>query len=71
MEGVDDFFVGVGEDYAILHVSFYTMDEKGLESVFHVSGVGWGGDKILRWTSGLENSGKKLCGDQGEGVMYG
>ena len=47
MVGTDGFFVGVGVDYAILHVGFYAMDEKGLDSVFHVSGAGWGGDKVV------------------------
>ena len=69
--GADGFFVGIGGDYAIIHIGFYTMDEKELESVFHVSWSGWGGDQVVQWMSGLEDSGKELCEEQGEGVVYG
>ena len=46
------------------------MDE-GLERVFHVCRAGWEDDKVVQWMSVLEGSGKKLCGEQGEGVVYG
>ena len=48
VEGADGFFVRVGGDYAILHVMFYMLDEKGLESIFNVSDAWWGSDKVVR-----------------------
>ena len=34
-------------DYAILHIGFFATDEKGVESVFHISGAWWGRDKVV------------------------
>ena len=44
-------------------------DDKGLEKAFHVSWAGWGGDQVVRWMSGLEGSGKEMCGELGEGAV--
>ena len=50
-------------------VRLYSVEEEGLESVFHVTGAGRGSDKGMGWVGGLEGAGKELGGKEGEVII--
>ena len=66
MDGVS---VGVGREGAIHQVRLHSVEEEGLQGVFHVAGAGRGCDKGMGWVCGLEGTGEELCGDEGEVVI--
>ena len=50
-------------------VRLYSVEEEGLECVFHVTGAGGGCDKGMGRVGGLEGAGEELGGKEGEVVI--
>ena len=56
---------------AVHQVRLYSVEEKGLECVFHVAGAGGGGDQRVGRVRGLKGAGKELGGEEGKVVVDG
>ena len=57
------------EECVVHQVRLYSVEEEGLKSVFHVTGVGRGSDKGMGRVGGLEGAGEELGGKEGEVVV--